>query len=231
MRTRCLAAILILTAVAACSSSGKSHGQNSTSAAALAAKLQHSIAGIHTAELSLDTTFAGQKITGSGPATFADGVLSGLDVTATVPTVGKLHVRLVGEKSYAQLPLLLNSTGKPWVLVSSDSSNSVIAQLGSVLDEIRAAAGLNSLVTLVKAAKTLSDKGQQTVQGSAATHYVFTGNANALTDLWVDSTGRPVQAKRTVKALGQQVAVTIGTSAFNQPVTITAPPASDVGTP
>lgn len=250
-RATALAALPALFFLAACTSSGgkpKASPSSSVGPAAVAAQLAHGIAGIRTAQAYLDATFGGQQIAGNGPATFADGRLTALDVSATVPGVGHLHLRLVAGKAYAQLPATLNPSGKPWVIVTPNSSNVVIAQLGSVLGEVESAASLTNLTALVGAAASVQVKGSETVHGTSATHYSFLVDAaklpasfpersdllgalkNTPTELWLDSSGRPVQARRVVLALGQQVDVTLGAADFNAPVTITPPPAGDVAT-
>lgn len=49
-------------------------------------------------------------------------------------------------------------------------------------------------------------------------------------DLWVDSRNRPVKMSEKVTVKGQTVSLPATMGQFNQPVTITAPPASQVST-
>lgn len=243
-----VAAGIAVTAAACTSSGGKPHGSRSSGQADVAGRLQQAVDGIHTAQVSLDASVLGQSVAGSGPAQFTAGQLSGLDVAATIPAIGKLRILLTGGKVYAQLPASLTGSTKPWVLLSETSTNPLLSQVAGIVDEVRTAATLTNLVILVKAARSITDKGSDTVQGTPATHYNFmidpsklpssfpdrTDLAGSLkdkpTDLWLDASGRPVQIKRAFLVLGQSTNVTIGAKDFNVPVTISAPPPADVST-
>jgi hypothetical protein len=48
--------------------------------------------------------------------------------------------------------------------------------------------------------------------------------------MYVDSSGRPVQVTENFSVQGQTVSTKIGISNYNKPVSISAPPASQVGT-
>jgi hypothetical protein len=247
--TALLGACAVLVAVPACSSSGGGHPAKSSSApaspAALADTLAKGVAGIKTAQVSVNASLSGEKISGAGPAQFSSGVISGLDLTGDVPAIGHVRLLLTGGKFYAQLPSSLNTSGKPWVLVTG-SSNPILSQLFGVVTKIQSAASLNNLVTLVRAAKSVTTKGSEKIDGTSTTHYRFVVDAAKLpdsfpgrsdlagtlkdkpTDLWLDGQGRPVQVTRGFVLLGSAVDVTIKAQDFDKPVTITAPPAGDV---
>ncbi len=87
------------------------------------------------------------------------------------------------------------------------------------------------------------------MQGVATTHYyvvvdvaklptsyagrsalVQAGIATLPINLYLDSAGRPVQVTEQLTVSGKAVSTTAGVSKYNQPVTITAPPAGQVST-
>jgi hypothetical protein len=246
----------LLALLPACSSSdggtSRSSAPSSTSSAAaqpgaaLADDLRQGVADIHTAKVGVVATLLGQGIVGRGPAIFEDGELTEIDLRAVIKGVGGLRVIAKGDKVYAQVPAALNQSGKPWLLVQADSTNVVASQLGSALDGIRGAASLNNLVAMVEAATSVQDKGVQNLRGTPAHRYTMLVDATKLPqdfparddlvgplkdkpiDLWLDAQDRPVQIQRTVIIQGAETPVTITAGAFNRPVTITAPPPSQV---
>ena len=248
-------AIAVLTAAAlaalpaACTSSkakgsGPKSSTSSAQSSSLAGKLQSAVGGITSAQVAIEASLLGEKISGSGPAMFSSGTLAGFDVQGTVPGVGKLRLVLAAGKVYAQLPPSLNTSGKPWLAVTPTSTNTIVGQLSSILTEIQAAASLTNLVTLVNAA-AVSDKGSDAigehfslVVDAAKLPAAFPGKSDLASgplkgkpiDIWIDSSGRPVKLSRPVLVSGSTVPVSLTLGDFNKPVMIAAPPASDVGT-
>ncbi|MGN6605689.1 MAG: hypothetical protein ACTHMS_01575 [Jatrophihabitans sp.] len=250
-----------LAALTACSSSGQRESPPTTasstpstatssapSPAELSAKVRQGVASVSTATLRVQATLLNQKVDGSGPATFANGQLTGVDLAGSIAGVGKVRVILSGGKAYAQVPTGLNTSGKPWLAVSADSKNLVASQLGGALSGIQGAASPTNLVTFIAAAKSLTDDGPAIIDGTATTHYTlvvdaaklpagFPGKddytttlAGSATELWLDAQGRPVRVSRQAVVQGAKVPITITASAFGAPVTITAPPADQVAT-
>jgi hypothetical protein len=237
--------------VAACTSSGSSSTSTPADATRLASQLRSGIAGITTAHVELDFSLAGQQITGHGTEKLADGTLTALDVTETLPGGrGDIEVITVDGKTYGKLPASLGGGGsKPWSLVTSSSSNPVIAQLAPSLNSALASASPAILIAYVLAAKSVDNKGSETIGGVQTTHYaivvdisklpasvpnhdqlVGSGIATLPVDLFVDSQGRPVRFSDQLTVQGQTVAAETTLSEFNKPVTITAPPANQVST-
>lgn len=251
MPARRLAVLLSAGAlVAACSSSGGHHATKSSSAPAspadVADTLSHGIDAITTAQLSVKAALSSENISGNGSAKFASGQITAVDLTGDVPAFGHVRILRTGAQLYAQLPTTFNKSGKPWVLVSTSNSNPLISQFAGIADEVFSAASLDSLVTLVRAAKSITNKGTATVDGTSTTHYSLVVDATKLpasfpgrsdlagalkdrpTQLFLDDKGRPVEVIRGFVLLGSAVDITIKAKDFNKPVTITAPPAGDV---
>lgn len=255
MTFRRRAALLALPAalLAACSSSsGGGSGVPSgmpTDAAGLGELLQSGTATITSAHITLELTLAGQKLTGSGDETLKNGELTGLDLTENLPGgQGAIEVVVVDGKTYAKLPASMNSSDKPWLVVTPDSSNQVIQQLASSLDTALSSASLGSVGTFTRAAKSVEGKGTANIGGVDTTHYKIIVDVAKLPadtpgkselesnglkeipiDLYVDSQGRPVQISEELTLQGTSVSTKATVSDFNKPVTITAPPANQVG--
>ena len=263
-RAACLALPCALL-LAACSSStsGKGHTGGTGSApksstgasgqpgdaATLGAKMQAAVAGIKFAHISLDVNAAGQALTGSGDEQLSAGKLVAMDLKESLPGgAGDIEIIIVDGKSYAKLPTSLNPTGKPYLLVTPNSTNAVVKQLATSLDSALSSASLGSVSAFITAADSVQNKGSATIDGVSATHYaivvdiaklpaslpgkdalVSSGLTTIPLDLYIDSKGRPVQVTEDFKVQNQQVATTVKVSAYDQPVNITAPPADQVG--
>jgi hypothetical protein len=253
---RAFAALVIVPAVlasAACTSSGKGKGSQTTSASsagttasALSAHLKSATDKLSAAHFSLNLNFAGQALPFTGDETLQNGTLRALDITGQLPSnAGSIEVISLGGKTYAKLPAAFNGSGKPYLLVTPNSSNAIVKQLASGLDIGLFSISLGSMSVFVAASKSIDAKGAAQVGGAAATHYSITvdttklpatfpgrdkfGASTVPLELYVDGVGRPVKMVVTAKVQGQDVSSTATVSSFNKPVNITAPPASQVG--
>lgn len=261
MNSRRLAAIFAVPAalaLAACSSSSTSgsgsHSSGSNGdnvdAAALGTKLQSAVTAIKSAHLSLDVTAAGQSLTGGGDEKLDNGRLVALDLTESLPgNTGEVRIIVADGKTYAKLPAAYNKSGKPYLLVTPDSTNPVVQQLASSLDSALAAASPGSVSAFLTAAASVKSKGSATVDGVRTTHYSVVVNVAKLPDsvpgrealrssgvktvpieLYLDDKSRPVKVTEDFKIQDQQISTTAKISAFDQPVSISAPPADQVAT-
>jgi hypothetical protein len=208
------------------------------------------VASIKYAHISLDVNAAGQALTGTGDEQLDAGKLVAMDLKESLPGgAGDIEIIIVDGKTYAKLPTAMNPGGKPYLLVTPNSTNAVVKQLATSLDSALSSASLGSVSAFITAADSVKNKGTATVDGVSATHYAIVVNISKLPaslpgkdalassglttlplDLYVDDKGRPVQVTENFKVQDQQVATTVKVSAYDQPVTITAPPADQVGT-
>ncbi len=135
------------------------------------------------------------------------------------------------------------------MLVSPKSSNATVRALAGSLDSALSSASIGSVNAFITAAKTVTPLGEQTINGVKTTHYavvvdiaklpadlpgkdslVASGLTTLPLDLYVDDQGRPIQVSEDFKVQGQQVKSLVNVSDYNKPVTVTAPPASQVST-
>lgn len=254
MRASRRVALLALPAAiaAACTSSGGGGtgipSGMPTDAPALGTLLQSGLSTMTSAHFDLGIDIAGQQLTGGGDEKVTNGKLVALDLTETLPGLGPVRVILVNGTAYAKLPAALNSTGKPYLVVSESSSNQYVRQLASSLDSALSAVALSGITDITAAAKTFNVKGTETIAGVQTTHYSIvvdvaklpndfqgksaieaSGLKTVPLELYVDSTGRPVRLIETLSAQGQTAVTTTTVTDYNKPVTITAPPSGQVG--
>lgn len=251
-RRRIVLLALPAAVLTACSSSGG--GGNAASgkpadAARLGATMQKAVSKVTSAHISLDITLAGLQLNGSGDEKLENGRLSALDLTENLPNgAGAIRVIMVDGTTYARLPRSMNPAGKPYLLVSRSSSNSIVSQLAASLDSALSSASLGSVSLFTRAANSVQNKGTQTINGVQTTHYSIVVDVTKLPDsmagksdltqsgittlpldVYVDTAGRPVQVTERFSVSGQKVSTTSTVSNYNKPVTITAPPPNHVG--
>ena len=215
----------------------------------LASTLRRGLSSTRSAHITLRVATGGQTITGSGDETLVAGKLSALSITETLPGAGELQLIQVGGKTYAKLPASLNTSGKPYVLVSTASSDATIRALASSLQSTQSSTSVDAAGVFVAAAQSITNRGTATVSGVEATQYYVVVDVaklpadypggSALTQagiqtlpitLYVDSSGRPVEVTEQLSISGSSVSTSIDVTKYNQPVTITAPPAGEVST-
>jgi hypothetical protein len=251
-----LTAVALAAGLAACSSGGNTNGQGNaggptpSTARQLGAKLIAGYRSITSAHLNLTFTVAGVTVTGSGDEKVSHGTLTALNLTEKLPTGGSIQIINVGKKTYMKLPPAENNSGKPYVLVSPQSSNPIVQQLAGSLNTALSAASIKTYDTFVHAAKSIKVVGHETVNGVVATHYTIVVDITKLpttsafskqalaasglktipVDLWIDDQGRPVKILEKLTIQGKSLNVVGTISKYNQPVTITAPPPNQVST-
>ena len=238
------------TGAASASSTPSGGAGTPTDAAGLGRRMQSGVSGIRSAHISLDVDAAGQKLSGQGDEKLAGGKLVAMDLQETLPAGGgSIRLIIIDNKKYAKLPSSMNTSGKPYVLITPQSSNPVIKQLSGSLDSALSSASLGSVSAFVTAADSVQVKGSETVDGVATTHYsvvvdvaklpaslpgkdalVSSGLKTLPVELYIDSAGRPVQVTEQFTVAQQNVSTELKVTKYNQPVTITAPPADQVST-
>ena len=205
-----------------------------------------------TAHIDLKVNAAGQPITGSGDERSNEGMLAGLNITESLPGgAGSLQLIIVDGKTYAKLPPRSNPCGKPYLLVTSTAANPSIKQLAVSLDTAQGV-GLHRQRrppsspppsrSERRAARTSTASRRPTTRSSststklpattrARTRWCQRGLTKLPIELYVDTQGRPVQVTENFKVPGAGSLDEGRLSKYDQPVTITAPPADQVEHP
>ena len=247
MRLRALLAATALL-VAGCTSSG---GGGSTGAptatgtdhsasiaGAVAARMHNGLSSVTSAHLVIDAGSLGG--TSVGDVKYSNGQATASQLTLNAG--GTAQIVTVGDTTYAKLPPGRNTTGKPWVVVSSDSNNEFVRALSSQVSLVKAATSLPAIADAVGTATSISAKGT-TPQGHS---YALQLDPSKISDpnlggalrdlgenpvpvtLVLDKSARPTQIKIAVKLGTSSFPIVIDVSKFNAPLTITAPPADQV---
>ena len=242
---RLLAAALLPAALAGCSSSSSGAPTGRTvEPAALAARLDTALTALTSAHLDIDAGALGGTST-------ADVQLAGGRSTATDVhlTQSGQHVEVVtvGGTSYAKIPPAANDSGKPWVAVDADSSNTIAESLATTVSVSDVTTSLSVVSGLVRSATDVREIGSDRAGGVDATRYTMklnpqkgTGNStldgllktlgssSIPVDLWLDGSDRPVKFTLHIALGSTALPVTVAISRFDAPLSITAPPASEV---
>lgn len=223
-------------------------GATPTTVADLGAELLSGARSITSAHLDMKISVAGSTVHGWGVEKVSNGRLVAMDLTENVSNAVTLRIIIVGGKTYAKLPQQANPGGKPYVLVSPHSSDPTVRQFASLASSATGVGSVKMYGQFVRAAKTITVVGHDTVDGVGATHYTIDvdptkiPNTSALSSqalaasglksiplgLWVDDQGRPVKLTENLHVQGQTVTMLSLIGHYNQPVTITAPPAGQV---
>jgi hypothetical protein len=218
-------------------------------AAGLATQLQQGVSGLTSAHLTIDVTSGSSTITGQGDEVLSGGRVTALDFSETVPGGGQIRVLQADGQTYVQLPADLQQSGKPWLLVTAESSNPVVAQLAASLQSVADSAQLDQFAAFTAAASDVTRQGTEQVDGAPATHWSLTVDVTKLpdtlaakktlvqagvtslpVDLWVDEKGRPVKVSEQITVQGTQASTVLTLGDFDAPVDVQAPPADQVAT-
>lgn len=231
--------------------SGSSAALPATSplATELFARLSAGLKKVTSAHVAVTTTLGGETITAAGDEALANGTLTAADITENVPGQGSVRLIIFNAKTYAQLPASMNHSGKPWVLVSTNSGDPVIKELAATLDQLKSSASVTAIAQFAPAATGVTDQGREDIGGVPSTHYGFSVQVAKLpstfpgkailqqagvvaipVQLWSDGQGRPVKVTQRLAVSGQASDTTVLISGYDNPVHITAPPASQVST-
>jgi hypothetical protein len=187
-----------------------------------------------------------------GDETLANGTLSAMQLSEKVGALN-LTIMLVDHDVYLKLPPSLNTFGKPWTKATVGSANPILKQLASSISSVQQSVSLSQYESLAQAAVSVEAVGTEQVNGTTATHYslivdVTKIHSEAITeemkktlaaagvtripiDIWLDEQGRPQKLTERITVQGQVTAFDFRLSRLNEPVTIAAPPASQVSTP
>jgi hypothetical protein len=234
------------------SNSGRTAGLTvQLTSAELVVKLK-STSNVTSAHITVSSKVGNQTVLAAqGDETAADGKLTAMSLNEQAGSLD-MAIVLTGGALYVKLPSEMNTSGRPWEKADAGSSNPVLRQLASSISSLEQSASLDQYRSMAQAATSLRTVGTEQVNGAAAIHYLlmvdvtkihgtgFTDAARvALTqagiakipvDVWVDSRSRPVRMSEKFSVNGQLVSTDVTVGQYNQPVTIAAPPASQVST-
>jgi hypothetical protein len=146
---------------------------------------------------------------------------------------------------------------KPWVRIDLNGTDPTAKSLGSAAD-LAGQTDPSAMIEQIKSAGTITKVTQEQLNGEQTTHYTITVDARKMAetmtdqaqkqaisalgvstmpfDIWVNSANLPVRITTRIayadqtSGQSQQVAMTANYTNWGQPVSVTAPPADQVGT-
>jgi hypothetical protein len=239
---------VLAVSLAACGSSGGSGGKTAAlTEANFARTLSGAVSHQRSVHVAGSVSVAGQSLTVRGDSVLA-GKNSKMRMSIAAGQFGTVHMVLVNQVIYLKAPQLSRATGnasKPWVKIDlTDPKNPFRASFRGLVDQ----ADPSKLTQTFKSIKGLRNLGTEHVGGVDATHYKVTigvaaaaraGGADASqirraglpktanVNVWIDARQRPVRISMSVGSLAK---VSLSFTRWGAPVTVTAPPASQVGT-
>jgi hypothetical protein len=230
-------------------SSGGASGGQASDAPSLFRLLQSGLATVHSLHITLTSTVGTTTVRASGDEQVSRGRPTAFDLT---DSVAGQSLRLItsGGRTYLHLPpALASGATKPYVLVSARSSNPTVRALATSLGSTLDSSSLASYNLLAQAASSVRAVGRTSVGGVAATHYALvvdfrrlpanypnraalraSGLKTVPVELHFDGQGRPVEVTERFTISGHTASVDLLVTRYNEPVHITAPPASQVDT-
>jgi hypothetical protein len=233
-------------ASASASPSSSSQSGFPTDPQSLAAFLVKGNTSIKTAHLSLVETVGAQRIAGAGDEQLSDGQVQAVDLTERVGSI-RLRFIIIGDTLYAKVPRSVFASSKPWVEISSTTTDARLKSLyDSFENSIQSGTG-KTVQTFVGAAKDVRLVGVEHFDGVPVGHYKITidvaslpadyPNRDALqqsgltsipAEVYVDTQGRTRKVTENLTVGSQHVASVITLTRIDQPVHITPPPANQV---
>jgi hypothetical protein len=233
------------------SQDGGSAGRIFTEVSGLAAQITHGAASVKSAQGTLNvdagpltqvSTFR-QQMSGGQITAFDDQIDTTFQGNQT-----KVHLLYVDQTIY----LDRGQNGKPWIVAKPDSSDQVAAQLAKTFPQSLAQSSIKYYALMVSAAHDLKVVGVENVDGVPAVHYQFVVDPRALVaklspdqgqqmqqaidagvdsvpaDEWVDAQGRPLRVTDSVTAQRQTAKIDLRLGHYDEPITVTAPPADQI---
>lgn len=233
---------------------GSDHG----SLQALVASMAGKSAEKSSAHMVFRAEAGGQGVEGTGDIRL--GNAPAMDMTMALPEQGELSMRLVDDVLYVKTPKEIQP-GKPWIKIDPSGTDPVSHELAGGLKQMREAGDPSQLLKQLEGAGQITNKRPEELNGKQTTHYSLTidvtkvaaqmgpagmveqaraaGLSTIPLEVWVDREDLPVRMLMDVSVkdpgnpqAGQvNVKVTMDYSEWGKPVTVTPPPADQVGQP
>lgn len=228
--------------------------------AAFAAKMKAANAAVNSLKGSISVDAGAVSVSGAFGETLAAGRVTALDMSMFITQgSNKLSLRLliVSDKIYiggTRALKSLDAGSKKWALASKDSKNASLRGLADQLGGYLTTASANQYELYAAAAAKIVDGGEATIGTVAAHRYDVTVDVAALakassasvkasakvlakagitalpTTLWLDGSNRLVQSSTTIMVSGITSRTVFRVNAYNVPVSVRAPAATDVFT-
>lgn len=220
----------------------------------LANQVDKGAASSSSAKVTFEGSMMGQTLKGTGAYRLKPDVA--MDMTMNSPE-GDIHVTLVDNALYLQLPEKERAEmgGKPWVKISADGDDPMSKILGPAIKSMTDSTDVVKQVQQLKDAGTITKSQTESLDGQQVVHYWIDVDVAKLAsvqkeeltkaglealqkqgvkklseELWVRGDGLPAKMATDVPSgQGQSGKITMTFTDWGKPVTVTAPPADQVG--
>jgi hypothetical protein len=237
--------------------SSASRAPSSTSAATvtpaqIASMMQAGVARVSSAHLAWETKAGDEVLLAmQGDELLSAGKVIAMDLRET-QAGDVIRTLAVDGKVYVNVESGPDATGKTWLLAAPTSKDPTLKSLASSIASAQQSGAADAYGVFVLAARSAKKVGPEQIAGQPATRYTVTVDLRkvhsplittevrkAMTeagintiplDLWLDDNGRPLKVVDVITADGQRATNTVTLTKYNEPLTITAPPAADVVT-
>ncbi|WP_026424478.1 hypothetical protein [Actinokineospora inagensis] len=221
-------------------------GQAFSSLSGLSDAVQHTTGSAKTVHVKMTGGIAGQAVNGEGDYQFGDPTAMQFEMKTSA---GEMSMRLVGNVMYMKSPQSI-VPGKPWMKFDLGANNALAKSMDSVKQT-----DPSKIIAQIVEAGDLTGVKSEPVDGQDTVHYTVTiditklkadnalgmdadaiaaaGKAGMKTftiDMWINHDNLPVRMVNEIPMQGKTVKTQSDYSDWGKPVTITAPPASEVAT-
>jgi hypothetical protein len=209
------------------------------------------------AHMVMSMDVSGQSIKAEGDLKL--GATPALDFTYELAGMGNARMLLVDDTFYFELPKQAQKAGKPWVKLDPNGSDALSKSLGGALAETKKNSDPSQLLKQIEGAGDITATKKEDLNGKATTHYSVTVDMKKYADkvdpalkstldkaieagvttypmeLWVDQENLPVRVTvatpftNPANQKPDQIKMTMDYTDWGKPVTVTAPPADQVG--
>jgi hypothetical protein len=209
------------------------------------------------AHMAMTMEVAGQSIKADGDLKL--GSSPAMDLTYDIPGIGAARMVLVDDAFYFELPKAAQKDGKPWVKLDPNGSDPLSKSLSAALKETKKNSDPAQMIKQLEGAGEITATKQENLEGKQTTHYSVTvdirkyaskadpdlkslldkaveaGVTTYPVEVWVDQESLPVRVTLATPFTNPQtqqqesVNMRLDYTDWGKPVTVTAPPADQVG--
>jgi hypothetical protein len=209
------------------------------------------------AHLVMSMDVSGQSIKAEGDLRL--GADAAMDLTYELAGLGKARMLVVDDSFYFELPKQAQKSGKPWAKLDPNGSDPLSKSLSGALKETKKNSDPSQMLKQIEGAGDITAKKQEDLNGKPTTHYSVTvdlkryaekldpdfksvmekaieaGITTYPLEVWVDQENLPVRVTvetpftNPTTQKPDKVKMTMEYSDWGKAVTVTAPPADQVG--
>ncbi|CUR55688.1 exported hypothetical protein [metagenome] len=200
-------------------------------------KMANSFDNTTTAQVAMQLSSSGLDMSATGAVDYT-GDTPSMALRMTAPTLGAgtIDMRLIDQVMYMSMPMI-DPSGKFFKIDLTDKNN----PMGESLGDMSSFDPQSTIENFSKGVKSVKIVGEESIDGEDTTHYKVTTLTKAISsqlggktagmpktfvyDVWLDGDDR---MRKMVAAVDKQTSVEMTMTDFGSPVSIKAPPSSEV---